>query len=446
MKRNKKAEIKAVLPLPGTVTCLDNELLPVDGNIPKLFLLLLGERKRLADECAQLSREVSAFSEMTQLAVGTLEQDDILQKIHEVIEKILCPSASAVFLYEEAGERFVPMSASGLSDDFSRRISLSLSDPLIEEMMALVRPLKVEQLEDRSPINLFQAASREKMKGFLGLPIMIQNKFRGLIAIFTPEKARFTPGEISLFSTLASQAGVFLESAALYKSALKQQRLVEQLLGKVIQGHEETRKSLAIELHDSIAQSLVGISTRLNVCRIMLKTKPEEAESELARLQEVLGEMILEVRNIMFVLRPSTLDDLGLIPTLETYCNRFEKEHGIRVQLNVKKNFRKRLPGAVETTAYRLIQESLNNIWKHSGAENAMIFLSISPTALSITISDDGSGFDIAEDISNRDSFGIWGMKERISFHGGTFTIRTKKGTGTTISANIPIPRERKTP
>ncbi|MDD2655002.1 MAG: histidine kinase, partial [Candidatus Omnitrophica bacterium] len=404
MKRDKKAEIKADFSIPRAVTCQDNELFPFIENFPKLFLLLLRERKRLANECARLSREVSAFSEMTQLAVGTLEQDDILQKIHEVIERILNGSASAVFLYEEAGERFVPISARGLSEDFSGRVSLTLSDPLIEEMMALARPLKVERLEERSPIHLFQAASRERMKGFLGLPIMIQNKFRGLIAIFTPEKARFTSSEISLFSTLANQAGVFLESAVLYKSALKQQRLVEQLLGKVIQGHEESRKSLAIELHDSIAQSLVGIGTRLNVCRMMLKTNPEEAESELARLQEVLGEMILEVRNIMFALRPSTLDDLGLIPTLESYCKRFEKERGIRVQLSVKKKFRKRLPGAVETTAYRLIQESLNNIWKHSGAENTTVLLSISPTVLSITISDDGSGFDIPENISNRDS------------------------------------------
>jgi signal transduction histidine kinase len=415
------------------------------GFCAEMLLLLLRERTRLVNECARLSNELFALSDMTQLVGGSQEQDDILDKIHDIIGRILDNSASAVFLYQEGDERFVPRSVRGLSADFVKKASLSLSDPLIEEMMSMAHPLIVSRLETHSPIPLLHAARHEKMRGFIGLPIMIKNKFRGMIAIFTRKTAGFSPGEVSLFSTLANQAGLLLESASLYKSALKQQRLVEQLLGKMIHGQEEAYKNLALELHDSIAQSLVGVNTRLNVCRMMMRNSPEAAESELTRLQNVVGELVLEVRNIMFALRPATLDDLGLIPTIENYCKRFEKEHDISIRLRVKKNIRKRLPEAVETTAYRLIQEALNNISKHSGARNALIVISLSPAMLSVVISDDGSGFDVSGSAISRESFGLWGMKERVSFHGGTFALQSEKGAGTTIEVNIPIPRGEKT-
>ncbi len=213
-----------------------------------------------------------------------------------------------------------------------------------------------------------------------------------------------------------------------------------QLIRKVIDAQEDERKRIARELHDETSQSLAALVVGLKTVETMVRTKESGAEQVLEELKTGANTTLKELHHIIYDLRPSLLDDLGLIPALRWYTDAKLAEHGIEAVMNVTGSSR-RLSPEVEIAVFRIVQEAYTNILKYSSASQASLMIGFGAKTLDIAIEDNGCGFDVGGvfDNPNRRGLGLLGMRERVELLDGTFNIHSSADSGTKIVASIPI-------
>jgi two-component system sensor histidine kinase DegS len=211
---------------------------------------------------------------------------------------------------------------------------------------------------------------------------------------------------------------------------------------KIIQAQDEERKRVARDIHDGPAQSLTNVVLKAEICEKLIEIDKDKAKEELKALKTVVRDCLQDVRRIIYDLRPMSLDDLGLIPTLQRFISTYQEDTGININFKAFGNI-PIIKQVITLTAFRLIQEALNNIKKHAQAKNVSIGLEITNKNLRIRVSDDGKGFniEISKNIEKNHSsgFGLYSMKERVDILSGVFEISSEVGKGTTINITLPI-------
>lgn len=211
-----------------------------------------------------------------------------------------------------------------------------------------------------------------------------------------------------------------------------------QIFGaRIIKAQEEERRRVAREIHDGPAQAMANIVFRAEVCERLIDTDIARSKSELKELREQVRVALRETRKIIFDLRPMTLDDLGLVPTIRRVLDTMKERNGIFPEVKILGE-EKRLDSHIEIGLFRIIQEALNNVEKHSRASSVWVRIDFRPSVVSVVVEDDGRGFDSAENIGN-ESFGLMGMRERINLLGGEVNIKSESGKGTRIFATVPL-------
>lgn len=202
---------------------------------------------------------------------------------------------------------------------------------------------------------------------------------------------------------------------------------LQSMMTKVIRIQEEERKRFSRELHDGIGQSLYSLVIQLD----QLSSNHSFSQSDLQPLRKQVTSIIEDVRGLAWQLRPSVLDDLGVVPAIRTYIEKFNSYYGIDVAFECY--LQRRLPHDVELAMYRIIQEALTNIAKHADAEEAKVIIDDRHEKLLITITDSGEGFTIGA-AGNAAGVGLFSMEERARSAGGTLTIHSAPEEGTTIT------------
>lgn len=237
----------------------------------------------------------------------------------------------------------------------------------------------------------------------------------------------------------------------LYRPFWKERQRTEEenrrLSRQLIRAEETTRKALARDLHDEFGQVLTALQLGIETLKNSLPTDLEKPAALCTRLSRLTAQLGNHVRNVTAELRPTMLDSLGLIPTLRWHTRQFRQQHpGMRIEIDMAEEGA-RLAPEVEIALYRVCQEGLNNVAKHARARRVRIALHQTPARLSLTIEDDGVGF---EDERWRDAdtdhlgFGVLGMRERIADLGGRFIIASRPGEGTAVRVDLPlVPEER---
>ena len=211
-----------------------------------------------------------------------------------------------------------------------------------------------------------------------------------------------------------------------------------QLFGsKIIKAQEEERRRVSREIHDGPAQAMANIVFRAEVCERLIDIDMVRAKKELADLREQVRICLKEVRKIIFDLRPMTLDDLGLVPTVKRFLDTAKERSGIISAVRLL-GAERRLDSYVEVGLFRTIQEAVNNVEKHAEASVINIVMEFRRDMLSVTIEDNGKGFDTAENVGS-ESFGLLGMRERINLLNGELAIKSVKGTGTKIAIKVQL-------
>lgn len=240
---------------------------------------------------------------------------------------------------------------------------------------------------------------------------------------------------------LVSQVGAALGLLGNHMEAvLSQIESIQQrqaFAARVIGAQEEERRRVAREIHDGPAQAMANVVFRAEVCERLLDTDIPRAQAELKDLQEQIRAVLKETRKIIFGLRPMTLDDLGLVPTLRRVLDTMKDRLGLITELRVTGE-EKRLDSHIEIGVFRILQEAMNNVEKHAKARSVLIRIDFRAKFVSAMVEDDGKGYDPAADQSE-ESFGIMGMRERVALLDGEFAIQSGKGKGTKVSVKIPL-------
>ncbi|MDN5331817.1 MAG: two-component system, NarL family, sensor histidine kinase DegS [Tepidanaerobacteraceae bacterium] len=209
--------------------------------------------------------------------------------------------------------------------------------------------------------------------------------------------------------------------------------------GKIIKVQEEERKAIAREIHDGPAQSIANVLLQLEVLEKIYENDPDTVKRELMDLKKLVKDTLGEIRKIIFNLRPSALDDLGIEAVARRYCAEFQEDTGICVGFVVMGD-RAKLDSTVEITLFRVIQEALSNVKKHARAKNVRVKLEFLPDLVNLVIEDDGVGFDIDKLDEREDGhFGLVNIRERVDLLNGTVRIRSEPGRGTNIYITIPL-------
>jgi signal transduction histidine kinase len=223
------------------------------------------------------------------------------------------------------------------------------------------------------------------------------------------------------------------------RKALVQDELLGRLLRKVIAAQEEERKRLARELHDETSQQLTALGMQLDLIGRSLPEGGADA-SRLADTRGLVGRMVDDLHRVIYDLRPSILDDLGLLPAIRWYAERLSKR-GVAVQFEFPEMDPDLSPEA-RIAVYRVVQEALSNVERHAQAETVLVACDVSSTALTIEVEDDGIGFDPEEMRQPRESgqgLGLLGMLERLALLSGSCTVESQPGNGTRVIIRLPL-------
>lgn len=237
--------------------------------------------------------------------------------------------------------------------------------------------------------------------------------------------------------------------AALQQSAQHEIELsaqARQLSHRILHAQEEERKRISRELHDEIAQTLVGINVHLAALTRGAAANPRTLQRKLAQTQRLVAKSVDAVHRFARELRPTALDDLGLIPALHAFMKEFTKLTGVRSRLTAFAAI-ERLDIARRTVLYRVAHEALNNVARHAQASQVAVTIERLPDRICMRITDDGQAFDVARVLhaNGGKRLGLLGMRERLEMVGGTLTIESSPGQGTTVQAQLPVGQRRPT-
>jgi two-component system sensor histidine kinase UhpB len=211
---------------------------------------------------------------------------------------------------------------------------------------------------------------------------------------------------------------------------------------QILNAMEEERKRIARELHDETSQVLTSLLISLAILEESITT--QEARNRIADTRKLAHQTLRAIRNLSIDLRPSALDDLGLLPALRWYVKEYQQKFAISVDLQVT-GFKERLPADMETALYRIVQESLTNVARHAEAHNVCVVMKEDNDAVNATISDDGIGFD-ADQLQKtpgpgqEHGWGLVGMHERSRLLDGSLTIDSHPTSGTIVRVRLPRP------
>jgi len=234
------------------------------------------------------------------------------------------------------------------------------------------------------------------------------------------------------------------EARLLEEEVHRQDQVRGELLNQLFSVQEEERKRLARELHDETTQSLTALA--INLETLSASARDESLKASLKAMQALSLKTLDELHRLIYELRPAALDDFGLVAALRSLARRETGRAGTIVELRVVGREKRLLP-RLENTLYRVVQEAVGNIERHSGASHGKIVLQFKKNSVALVIADDGTGFDVTEALTTTDrprGLGLLGMRERVSLVNGTFEIHSgKNGKGTEINIAIPLVEEK---
>lgn len=383
------------------------------------------------------------------------ELEPVLTRVVAEARRIIGTRYAALALYGPDGEmsRFVQ---EGLEPEQAAAIgSCPKGRGLLAAVQAAEGPLRVSDMATDPRAGGFPAG-HPPMQRLLGVPVTTGRRRHGSLYLCDrTDGSAFEEADAGTVEVFAQLAAAAIESALLISS--EQDRLKAkaeaassaaqaaargELLGQVIAAQEAERARVARDLHDEIGQALTSVLLGLHLMEDGSHADRDAAAGRTARLGEVRSLVIdaLErVRSLAFRLRPTVLDDIGLVPALD----RLAADLGGRSQLGVDLTIRGlddavRLPAEIETVIYRIVQEALTNVFRHAAASVVSVFVVRAGDHVRAVVEDDGSGFDPSDHAT---SLGLAGMRERASLAGGSLRIESTAGAGTTVTAEVPIGR-----
>jgi len=397
------------------------------------------EEKKIEESLIRRNEQLSILNSLATTVNQSLDLEDILGQALDEVLRLTGIDAGAIFLQKEMLGDLELLAHRGLSEEAARLASrLGMLDGACGGVLELGQLVVVPDIS-RYRGRRAESLKREKLSTLVHVPLTAKGYKLGSMCVGTRRQHEFDEEEQELLTAIGSQMAVAVENARLYAEVQHKEQLRGELLKKAITAQEEERKRIARELHDDTSQALTAL----------LYAAEEGMEmSDLAEVKELLeGMRELAVRTLdgvhklIFDLRPTMLDHLGLVPALRWFAQSRLEPKGVRVTIE-EKSVPRRLPTEVETALFRVVQEAITNITRHAAARNARISFDFGDEAVTVEVEDDGIGFDMIELALSPDTgrgLGLMGMQERIEVLDGEIEIVTTPGYGTQVYICVPV-------
>jgi len=325
----------------------------------------------------------------------------------------------------------------GLPEDVARReAEEGFLDCQCSQVVDDRRPMMVTELRETCPLYELRLSNSRVVSGHMAIPLVSKSQVLGTLNIACTRTDCVSDDDLKFMGVIGRQLGLAVENSRLWAEVRTKEAIQSQLLEKLITAQEEERKRIARELHDDTSQSLTSLMVGLKVLSSL--RSPAEIEQHVAGLREVVAETLAAVHDLALELRPSVLDDLGLVAALERYVAEYQRRFNLRIDFRAVGFEEQRLSPAIETAIYRIVQEALTNVARHSQADHASVLLERPKNRVRVIIEDNGNGFDLVQDRTER-KLGLYGMEERATLIGGRLRIESQPGVGTTLALDVPL-------
>lgn len=351
--------------------------------------------------------------------------------INTVLERLVASARELV------DARYAALGVPDGDGGFARFLTAGMTDAEVEALGPLPRThgLLGAMLTDPAPYRIADVTTDPRFRGwwpaghpvmrsFLGVPIVFKGDVIG--AFYLTDKTSgptFTEADEQMVGVLAAHAGVLMEHARLYEQSRELSVLDE-------------RNRLARELHDAMTQTLFSLRLAVETAAALVATDPARAATELDAARTLVDATFAELRALVFELRPPALDADGLVTTVRKHLEVAGRAHGLQVQLTA--HGADELSPQTEREVFRIVQEAVTNVLRHARAATLEVDLAFEPGRVTVTVRDDGVGFDPAARLIRSRRLGLTSMRERARALGGRLTVESAPGKGTTVSAEVP--------
>jgi signal transduction histidine kinase len=392
---------------------------------------------RLDTTLTQQKRELAILYAIFQTISDSSGLKETLEKSLEVILAYISSAIGWICLLDERGSCYSFAGQIGLcSAGEEGSLAPCLAHCVCERVRKTGEVVVITSLRPGCPLLLIDDGKERLVTGHVSVPLTAKSRIVGQLNIAFNNPDKVVKEDVDLLRTIGPQLAVAIENARLWEELQQKERMRTELLKKVVQAQEDERQRISRELHDELGQSMTSLLIGLKL--LEKAGLDDEGYLVIGNLSGTVSGMLSSIHDMALELRPTALDDLGLAPALAQYARESQGRLGFKIDFEVIGMNGRRLPREIESTLYRIIQESLTNVARHSMASKASIILKQNENSIIAIVEDNGVGFDTKQVLEKSHRLGLYGMQERAALVGGKLTVESTPGIGTTIYVEVP--------
>jgi signal transduction histidine kinase len=373
---------------------------------------------------------------VNQALVSEIDLDRLLKRILRSAIDAVQGQAGALLLLDETGQDLIFSVVEGGGGEALEGQRMDRDQGLAGWVVSRNEPLIITDVQkDGRFYESIPKGVDFEVTSQICAPLIVKGEPIGVVQVLNKaEGERFDEDDLSLLTSFAAQSAIAIENTRLYQD-LRRER------DRLIAVEDEVRKRLARELHDGPTQLLAVLISSINFIGSLQVLEPDKVPGELAALLPMAQKALRQLRTLLFDLRPVILETRGLVPALQQYVERQQAMDDLNYSLQID-GFAGRLASPAERAVFSIVQEAVGNVRKHALAENVWISVAERDGELRVVVRDDGVGFDVEQlnaEYDQRGSLGMLNMRERAESIGGTLSVHSEVGAGSTITLVAPL-------
>jgi signal transduction histidine kinase/HAMP domain-containing protein len=398
---------------------------------------------------AQIQKQTERAESLVRIASrlnAKLDLDSVLQAVCDETSRALNAPAAAVVVYQQPEEDLFYIGGPDL-DPAVLVHTCAAPRPALEAVATHLDPLTL-RVDVQAHPELISPEVQQSLavRDLICADLIHEGNTIGRLDVFVRKAARLGEDELSLLQGIANSAALAITNARLYTALRLQEQIRAELLHQLIGAQEDERMRISRELHDETSQSLTALLVGLDTISMAARSDVRRIQGYVENLKSITDDMLVNIHRLIADLRPSLLDDLGLVAAIEWYGEQRLKPDGLAFRL--EQTLQERLPRPIETVLFRIAQEGLTNIVRHAHASSVVFRLFQENDLVTLEMSDDGVGFgplrpEARE--SGEGGLGLRGMRERVAILGGRLDVESVLGAGTTVRICFQTYRDQET-
>jgi signal transduction histidine kinase len=399
-------------------------------------VLDITEQRRAEEMRQRHQREAATVNEILRALNTHLDVKAAFPAVCTGLRELAGCAAASLNLFDERRE-WVTFTAADApwAQGVGQDIRLPAAEiPAFSDVLA-GRPHAVRDLATELQFPIVQVIYQLGFRSVISLPLGAGRDISGFLNLFWREVDGCQAAEMGLLTQIANAVAIAVEKGRLFEQVKASHERLEALSRRLIEVQESERRHVARELHDEIGQTVTGMRFLLDTIDWSSATMARE---RVEQVQQLVNGLVTQIRNLSLNLRPSMLDDLGLVPALVWLFGRYTAQTHVRVDFN-QQGLDRRFDPEIETVGYRVVQEALTNVARHARVDHVGVRGWVEDRSLFLEVVDDGTGFDPDAVGATTVSMGLAGMRERALRLAGHLTVESKPGAGTHVRLQMPV-------